>query len=478
MRPVVLLVSLMTIGLSTTHAQERKFPYEAVVDVESDDVRCGPGPKYYVTLKVARGDRVTVHRHDPGGWAMIAPPEGSFSWIQAEYVQKLASGKGSLTANNVIVHVGSTLGNDRSVYQRTLSKGDTVEILGEETFVTERGEVMMYKIKPPAREYRWIASKSLIPANGPNNPRNKQPVNPLQPAPSIQAPIAREQDADVAAMPSLETTPVAENPFGPDPTETPATLTSIGQPKSTVIPEPEVPLDSLEGLRLRLAQLDQQFRSTLLNEPQTWDLEPLRTAYVELEQAANHPAFTNHVKQRLGTLDRYAKIQREYVDFYRLTSETQARDAQLLSMQQRNAAAASPTGSSPDSVSPTPIPLNSPVPISDSTPSPIPMPLPAINSAIPQPPGPAPSAQKSPKFSGAGIVKTSSISAPGVPPYMLVTPDGKLLAYLEVAEGVDMSLATNQALGIVGERAYRDELKADVIVVRGYQPVVLRTVLR
>jgi len=481
MRPVGLLLSLIVIGLPTTDAQDRKFPYEAVIDVDTDDVRCGPGPKYYVTQNLERGDRVTVHRHDPGGWAMIAPPAGSFSWIQAEYVQKSASGKGSLTANNVIVHVGSTLSNDRSVYQRTLSKGDSVEVLGQETFVTERGEVLMYKIKPPAREYRWIAGKSLIPAKGSAVPGGKKPLNPAQPIPSIQAPIAQESEGDVAAeLPPLETTPVAENPFGPGPGDSIAALPIASQTPSDSIPEPEVPLDSLEGLRLRLAQLDQQFRTTLLAEPQTWNLDPLRTAYQDLDQAANHPAFTNHVKQRLGTLERYAKIQQEYADFYRLTSETQARDAQLLSMQKQTAVTAIPTANGRNlnnpAASPTPISTGpTPVPMS---PGPIPMPLPANNAAIPSPPGPAPSAQRSPKFSGAGIVKASSISAPGVPPYMLVTPDGKLLAYLEIAEGVDMTPATNQALGIIGERSFRDELKADVIVVRGFQPVVLRTVLR
>ncbi|MBI1349223.1 hypothetical protein GC163_23385 [bacterium] len=482
MRPVGLLVSLIFIGLPATDAQERKFPYEAVIDVEHDDVRCGPGPKYYVTQQLKRGDRVTVHRHDPGGWAMIAPPAGSFSWIQAEYVQKLASGKASLTANNVIVHVGSTLNDMRSVYQRTLSKGDTVEVIGEQAFVTERGEVTMYKIKPPAREYRWIQSKSLIPAKGGLPAGGPKPLSPLQPSPSIQGPIATEKESDIAAeFPMLDETPVAENPFGLEPASSPLPLDAPAIASTNGVPMPEVPLDSLEGLRLRLAQLDQEFRTTLLSEPQTWNLDPLRTAYKELDQAANHPAFTNHVKQRLGTLERYAKLQQDYADFYRLTSETQARDAQLLSMQRQNATPAEPTPLNNPTQRPVAQPL-APTPIS-TAPNAIPMPLPANDAANLTPPGalptgPAPAAQRPSKFSGAGIVKASSISAPGVPPYMLTTPDGRLLAYLEIAPGVDIGPATNQAMGIIGERNFREELKADVIVVRGYQPVVLRTVLK
>ena len=58
---------------------------------------------------------------------------------------------------------------------------------------------------------------------------------------------------------------------------------------------------------------------------------------------------------------------------------------------------------------------------------------------------------------------------------MLVAPDGRLLAYLEASQGVNLDSLQNQALGIVGERSFREALQADVIVVRGYQPVVLRT---
>lgn len=498
MQPIRLLCGLMGIGLlallcSSAAAQDRRFPYEALVDVDEEFVRCGPGPKYYPTSKVKRGQRVTVHRHDPGGWAMIAPPADSFSWIQAEYVQKSASGRGALTANNVIVHVGSTLGTERSVYQRSLSKGDTVEILGEQTFATDRGPSRMYQIKPPPREYRWIAGKSIIPADGRTAPAMPgKPAGPAKTIPFIQGPIASDLKTEVAAEDDafaspFEMSPPAKNVSKTAPAELESDLEFPVSSNAATNAGPEQ-VATLEALRQELAELDGRFRTMLQQDPQTWDLARLRREYQDLERRAQHPAFTNHVRQRLGTIQRYDKIHAEYIDFYRLTTSTQERDAQLLAQQrqyeqQLQQFRQAPTDQHPPNMAPLPIaaaPPANPTPAfpvaSRSSTAPGPTPLPAgseSGSASGTPASPQP-----PRFSGAGIVQRSSIPAPGLPPYMLVAPDGRLLAYLEPAPGIDLTTAQNQALGIIGERGFRDALQADVITVRGFQPVALRTAVR
>ena len=68
--------SVLGLMLSPLTAQIRKFPYEGLVESEAAYVRSGPGKQYYPTGQLGRGARVTVHRHDPGGWYMIAPPPG------------------------------------------------------------------------------------------------------------------------------------------------------------------------------------------------------------------------------------------------------------------------------------------------------------------------------------------------------------------------------------------------------------------
>ena len=148
-------------------AQDRKPPYEAVIESDGEYIRSGPGPNFYPTAKLKKGQKVTVHRHDPGGWCMISPPPGSFSWIRAEHVQKSASDPGGvLKANNVVVHVGSSIDTDEfTTIQGNLSKGDAVEILGEKTFSFDDGPKLMYKISPIRREWRWVTRKSLVPAD-------------------------------------------------------------------------------------------------------------------------------------------------------------------------------------------------------------------------------------------------------------------------------------------------------------------------
>jgi hypothetical protein len=465
MRHVGLALCLVGLGLTCADAQDRKFPYEAVVDADEELVRCGPGPKYYPTGKLKRGERVTVHRHDPGGWSMIAPPPTSFSWVQAEYVQRLASGKGTLTANNVVAHVGSTLGDDRGVYQRTLSRGDTVEILGEATVATERGPVAMYKIKPPLREYRWIPGRSLIPVEGGRAAPVVKPRGPLDPAPSLGSPIALELD-DTPRMDLDPFAPAAPSPEGAEPPRlNPPTAPRLGgepgePPLSSAV---ETPPEGLDGLRKQLELLDKRFRETLRQTPETWDLASLEQAYLQLDEAADHPAFHSHVQQRLYTLKRYGKIRQDYVDFYQLTSETQQRDAQLLSMQRLHEEKLKQLDTIASSAPPT-------SPLAGMSP-----PFSHPGSTPAQPSTPGTPAGTPPQFAGAGIVQRSNPSAPGRPAYVLVTPDGRLLAYLEPTSGVDLAPAVNQALGIQGQRSFRPELQADVIIVSGMQPVRLRT---
>lgn len=468
------LVGLLLCSLlsgAQLEAQERRFPYEAVVDVDEEFVRSGPGPKYYPTGKLARGDKVTVHRHDLGGWYMIAPPPGSFSWIQAEYVQRIDKQRGRLIANNVIVHVGSSLADERSVYQRTLSKGDSVEILEEVTVTTERGPVAFYKIKPPPREYRWISGKALVPVESFRGtvPQKLRPNVPA--APSLNGPIA----LDLALEPN-------EEAFAPSPfreSEAPPATQEATESKSPNLPwtNPE-----LETCRQQLYEIDRKFREMVQQEPITWDLAGIERAYRTLDEQANEAGFHHAVLQRLKTLERYARLQQDYADFHRLTTETRQRDAQLASLQRQldTQTASTVPGASGPSFSPgggpaIPGSLDASVPgtVSGQESSP----------AVTQPPttlpprssggGIRPDGTRSP-FDGAGIIERAAAGPAHAPRFVLMAPDGRLLAYLQPTPGLDLNRYLRQPMGIIGERSYRPELKADLIIVRGLQPVRLR----
>jgi hypothetical protein len=415
--PLFMLWLVATAGV----AAERKFPYEAVVTVEEEYVRSGSGRTYYPTGKLRRGDRVMVHRHDPGGWVMIAPPAGSFSWIRADYVHRQGDHSGIVIENNAIVRIGSEFNDEHDFYMRELSKGDTVEILGEKTFETDRGPVRMLKIKPPLHEYRWIQGRALSPADTPV----RKPVKP----------------GDVAAQP-VPAKPPAWEDAQPDPFEKDAAPSRVAAPSSAVEEasisraEPVRSTDR-EGddLRARLAAIDDQFRRMIKDEPSTWSLTGLEQQYRQLEELTELPALRTQIKWRLDAVKKYAKIKEEYDEFLRVTTETKQRDAQLLSL------TTAPTAPKP--------------------------------TTTPHADQPVPAARPK-KFDGAGIIQRAASPIRGAPRYVLTTPEGRVLAYLQPAPGVDLNPYVGQAMGVVGQRSYRQELQGDLIIVRSLQPVRLK----
>lgn len=480
-RCCVIGMTMVMLIAATGWSQDRKFPYEAVVDLDAEYVRCGPGPKYYPTDKLTRGQTVTVIRHDPGGWAMIAPPPESFSWINAEYVQRLDGNRGTITANNIIVHVGSKLGDERSVYQRTLSKNDAVEILNESKVATERGPVAMYRIKPPPREYRWIATKALVPASafkgGPAGGPLKPPVVPL---PNITGPIALGTELPSAPEddPFAPTVPVSSGPK-PAPPIVAAPVPngpSLGTTPSAN--DSSVPASaSTDPHRARFYEIDQQMRDMLKRDPLEWNLPAVEQLFVELDKQAIPPNLHSQVQSRLRQLQKYNKMQRDFHELHQLTSETKKRDAQLLSLQRQTEEQLRllENGQTVPST-----PVSQPVPAPTPTPRPAPVvpkpSQPTNNSRQAAPVSPTPSRPANPaaqpKFDGAGIVQKRSED--GKPPFAIVAPDGRLLAYLQAPPELDLAPYVNFQMGVTGTRAFDPTVDADVIQVRGLQPVQLR----
>ena len=419
------------------HAEDRKFPYQAIVEIDGVYVRSGNGLNYYPTDKLRKGDKVTVHRHDPGGWCMIAPPSGSFSWIKAAHVQRSGDSAGVLIANNVVVHVGSSLGADEfTTIQGNLSKGDAVQILGEKTFAFEDGPKLMYKISPVKREWRWIQRKAIVAAD------TIQSV----PFPGEIAPRKRP------GGPVAEKLELDPNAFS-NPISTGNSVVGPGNSSSRTQPPGTTGGSNPEsGFLERLDMIDVQFRTMIKQEPSTWNLKEIEQQYTQLDNEASLPSQSKTIALRLDAVARYEKTHREYLNFLTISDEAKQRDAQLASVQ-RDAEQRALNGNANDA-------------------GPQPPPVVASTADNVTPPVPQPNV---PKFAGAGMVVTMAQTFPGGPQYALVVPGGKVLAYLIPAPGVDMKRAVNQSMGIIGDRSFRKEWNADVIMVRGMQPVQLRT---
>ena len=440
MRTLLLITVLLLADGIVVRAADRQFPYEAIVDVEDgENVRSGPGPKYYPTEKLRKGDRVMVHRHDPGGWCMIAPPPGSFSWVRAEHIQKNSNGTGVLKTSGVVVHIGSSINpDDFTTVQANLSQGDAVEILGEKNFSFEDGPRLMYKIKPVKREWRWIARKSIVATDALQSEPFPQESSPKK---KRTGPVAQLDEGSFAKPVSARPPQTSDEA---DTAERPSKQTSDDNAIRKTDPGSEL-------ARKQLEEIDQQFREMIHQDPSTWDLDSLQAQYEELDEEVSQASMTAAITLRQDAVKRYRKIQQDYADVFKLTADARQRDAQGAAMPGQQGSGVASNGSTSNSPSPA-NPARPPVPPSTSAPR----------------SGPAPA------FDGAGIVQKMAQTFPGGPQFVLITPEGRMLSFLQPAPGVDLNRHVGKAMGVVGQRVHRDDWNADVITVRSLQPVQLR----
>lgn len=429
------------LSLATSlRAETRKFPYEATVRADNVTLRCGQGKNYYATARMDKGAVLTVHRHDPGGWYMVSPPEGSFSWIAAEHVQVDAPGMGSVTlpegdVDGAPVWVGSELTNDHSVRQRVLQTGDAVQILAEDVFQGTTGSQRVYKIVPPAREFRWVKGDFVVPRN--ESLRHEALSDPYS------NPLATVAEQEPAA-PDMIAATTAENPD------------SITLPPTTREPSRTAPADAHDP-RAALREIDRHYTDMIELDPTQWDIEELARSYEGL--AASAPQLASSIQQRLAALETRRKLHAEYRSFAQLSSETTQRDQQLAaqtSMTQADLVMSVDLG--------TPSTLPSLVQEVSAGPT-----RTASSSFHPASSLPSQPASITPQLNGAGIVQRLPNGS-----YGLVAPGGRLLAVLQADRTVQLDKVVGQSMGFIGERNFDPRLGADLLIVKQMMPIQLQ----
>ncbi len=472
----LLAVSACLAVSSTASAAAVNFPYEAVVQSDGVIVRSGPGERYDPTLKLSSGQRVTVHRHDPGGWFMISPPPGSFSWINANYVQTTGNGRGIVQAPDpgnglpprVVVWIGSQFTNEHKYFGRQLASGDEVTILGEETQQTDRGPATFYKIEPPRLEYRWVKGDYVVPLSEMGNIA-QQPS--AKPSPFDATATAN----DPFAGPSLTFDHPSSSPGFPVERETDLLERELDRAvEKQAVVKSGPPAAQLNQARSRLFALDDQLRAMLDQGPGYWNLEAMEQSYRDLQASAT-PGIASMIDTRLKAIEGRKRIKAEYDAFVAITSRTDQRDAELLSLQNTSMTSV-PVGSSA-------VRLGAPQPL-DAQPGPpaatlnppaagVPVSPPSTSGGAIPPPVP-PSDVDLGQLDGAGIISRLPIPRPGVPQHILVAPDGRLLAYLQAGRGINLDAHLGQSVGVIGRRTQEARLRSDLIIVQKLTPVQLQ----
>src|SRR5436190_15455739 len=135
-----------------------EFPYSAYVATDKTEVVAGPGHRFYATDQLQRGTKVEIYREEPSGWLAIRPPEGSFSWVPAEYVERLDDEKLGRAKQPTGAWIGTSVEHVGEHQQQiTLKAGELVQILAEKVVSAKGGKEQTWlKISPPAGEYRWV----------------------------------------------------------------------------------------------------------------------------------------------------------------------------------------------------------------------------------------------------------------------------------------------------------------------------------
>jgi hypothetical protein len=430
-------------------ARKIPFPYEATIEADETYVRSGPGSKYYPTGKLKRGERVTVQRHDPGGWHMIAPPPGSFSWVKARYVDKTAPDRGTANSNHVVVRVGSFESDIREMFQRKLAQGDEVQILGEKELPPETGAgapELWYRIAPPRGEWRWVAGQALSPppresdANADDNPF-AMPATPADRGNQRPAPrgsdFAAGEDDFVRPLPMEGDRMESDRDYFADDSP-PARSLKNADSTDGIVDRPIVrrqgPVTAQKvtgraaekqlSARLEaLDRLDARFRSILDKDPLEWDFTQLERDYRQLRVEVESADVEQMIDARLTRIDEHRRTRTEHEELARQSDETLRRDAELAEIQHRHEARLA--------------------------------------------------SLRKPQFDGAGILSRSALRRKGAPPYALLAPSGKVMAYIVPGPGLNLEPWVGRSVGVTGSRVPHPELKADLITVIRLAPVRL-----
>lgn len=505
MRAIPWYAAVLIVGLHTiATAQIQTFPYEAVVATDGVPLHSGPG--YYATSRLDKGDRVTVHRHDPGGWFMIAPPPGEFSLIVADAVRLTGPDSAEIVAEETTARIGSRLSNDHNVEQVPLVRGDRVRLVKNVT--APAGWVA---IKPPRGEFRWVPGKFLVPVG--DEVRLQQDADPFSLPSTAKRPEVLARDTIVSPSAVTDLQPERPMPL------------ARNAPKSSPIESAskEPANDGRDVLRM----LDRELEGLMLTEPTAWPLEELAAEYRRLKSTHAIPA--RQIDVRLAQIERMRMVRGHYTDYVQLTSATDERDAALVARSTASGAGADGIVHAAKPVpQDSPVRLAQPIPVENGTtntaprqppmaPPAAPVPEEPVNRPIPAngaphsaPParmrttpaqlstesqptsGPVlmapdtsaatPAATTTPKrtvasarqpqrFDAVGTIQKTVNSHPDAPKHVLVAPSGAILVYLQSPPGVSLDQFVGQSMGVDGERLRHPELTPPMIVVERLTPV-------
>lgn len=259
--------------LMTAFLQGPGGPRAALVVDDRVDVYDAPDPGGVPTGRLARGERVSVLREEPGGWLAIVPPPGSFSWVEAEALADLGDGRARVEADQADVRSGRPGAKLPGAARTNLFRGDEVRLLDRPALILGQGD----------SRRRWVA---IVPAPG---------------------------ESRFVLADGLEVV----GPGG---------HTGRGRPVAT---DPAASRPGPAWLRDTLASLDARHRLAVSGPVDQWDLASVRKGYANLLGRLDEGPARDLVAERLRRVDRQRDVAAAAAEFQSRLRASRARDADL-----------------------------------------------------------------------------------------------------------------------------------------------------
>ena len=278
-------------GIAEEATEPTFEPYVGEVTVETLNVRASPSANYYVVTRLHAGARVRVvgEEHE---WLAIAPPEGCFSVIAAEYVDRGDGVNGVVNANNVNVRAGSELYSPNYAKQLKLQRGALVKILGQ-------ANEEYLKIEPPAGATLCVSGKYV----------RRVPPGRLDTEAGTSESLNHPPGFD-SALPVSGAHPVPPD-AAEDKLTSDAAVTDAAVAETEPQPEDTTPADisvSADEYRRRLEALDAELDAEMDKPPLRRNLADLLPRYCELAEQEVDPYTQAYAGVRVEQIEAAAEM--------------------------------------------------------------------------------------------------------------------------------------------------------------------------
>ena len=470
--------------------------------------------------RLSRGDRVQIlgEKEIPTnsgkvGYYQISPPRGEYRWV--------------LGTALVPIDLNQRNAQDENPYQIPSSvRKKTITQVGHEEVEAKSSTGSSIDLENPfartaaqtpnsASSTKPASSASLDPTNdvadGPlssevgkssstNNSPSKSHVAPTATAGEKKRPKAIQQaQAERSPFPvegTQEVQPPSQFPSNQNAAPPEFTTPREVQRPITNAPPANNRTPQQYGTPNQLQQLDDEFARILESPMDHWNFTELERGYRELQNSpeGTAPSLRRKLAVRFEALRRSKYKKSRYDQFMSIMQGTEQRDLELVSRLEQLGSQSmtstiprikgevykSPYGETVPSTQSFPTETNNlpeimseqelpAVPAEQNSPQAFPdeLKLPPLNTS--QNGNPAPNG----KYSGAGIVRRIVNQDQSIPSHVLVTQDGRVLAYLKSDGKVDLDKFLEKPVGTLGPREFNKELNYDLIHVTGLEGVRL-----